>query len=66
MVHLEVINEPPALKGKRFTHRNIECVACEYNHTTNEIAIYEDYKQWADMTPGYYIMYVVSITYFND
>lgn len=66
MIHLEIRNRPPALNGKEIVHRNIECIAFEYNHMTNEIAIYEDYEQWVDQTPGYWIMFVVSVTYFDD
>lgn len=66
MVHLEVTNKPKALKGKIITHRNITCVAFEYTQEKREIAIYEDFKQWFDKTPGYWIINVETITYWDD
>lgn len=66
MVHLEVTNKPKALNGKLITHRDITCIAFEYNQEKRELAIYEDFKQWHYNTPGYWIVNVETIQYFND
>lgn len=66
MICLEVRNQPPALKGKELTHRNVICLAFDYDERTKELAIYENTEEWADRTPAYYICYVTQITYWND
>ena len=66
MVHLEVKNKPIAMEGAVITHRDITCVAFEYMQEKRKLAIYESYKQWYDKTPGYWIINVETITYFDD
>ena len=66
MVHLEVINEPPALKGKSLTHRNIECLSFKFSAKDKELSIYETYREWVDDTPAYTICFVTNIIYWND
>lgn len=66
MIHLEVRNKPPALRGQELTFRNIDCLAFEYNENKKELAIYETFEQWIDRTPGYTICYVINIIYWND
>lgn len=65
MVHLEVVVHPKCQR-KPIVYRNVECIAMEYNHEKNEIAVYETYTQWVDKTPGYYFICVVKFIYFDD
>lgn len=65
MVHIEVVVHPKE-QPKPLTYRNVECIAIEYNHEKNEIAVFGNYEQWVDRTPGYYFIDVVKFTYFDD
>lgn len=66
MVHLEVRNKPPVLKGKELTHRNIECLAFKYDENKKELSIYETFEEWLHNTPAFYFCYVTRIIYWND
>ena len=66
MVHLEVTNKPIAIEGEVLTHRDITCIAFEYMQEKRELAIYENYKQLYDKTPGYWFVNVETITYWDD
>ncbi len=66
MIHLEVKNKPPALKGVELTHRDIQCLAFNYDENTKELAIYETKEEWISNIPAYLFCYVTNITYWDD
>ena len=67
MNQLIIVNKPELLiNNTKLTHKITNIFAFEYNEKDKEVAIYENYIQWKNQTPAFFICKVISIAYSEE